>query len=81
MFESASAEWVCVEGSAHPFTVLPSVSQHLLQSPDRQGLLQHKVANAQVRRNMLQGGRRERQGREKVEVDGRDGKSRNRLLS
>lgn len=41
------------EGSTHPFAALPSVGKHLLQGPDRQGLLQHKVADAQVWRNIL----------------------------
>lgn len=66
------------EGSAHPFAVLPGVSQHLLQGPHRQGLLQHKAANTQVWRNILQGGRRERQGRKKGERAVKSGGRRNR---
>lgn len=55
--EEEEEEW-----STHPFAVLPSVGQHLLQGPDRQGLLQHKVADAQVWRNILEDGGRERRG-------------------
>lgn len=50
------------EGSAHPFAALPSVCQHLLQGADRQRLLQHKVADAQVRRDILQGGQGGKEG-------------------
>lgn len=49
--------------STHPFVVLPSVSQHLLQGPYWQGLLQHKVTNTQVWRNILQDGGKERRGK------------------
>lgn len=41
-------------GVTHPFTVLSSFSQHLLKGSNRQGLLQHKVTNTQVWRNILQ---------------------------
>lgn len=51
------------EASAHPFAALPGVCQHLLQGANRQRLLQHKVADAQVRRDILQGGRRKRRVR------------------
>lgn len=70
--------WVCLRrqvegvvlhgkkvGGAHPFAVLPSVSQHLLQGSNWQGLLQHEVANAQVWRDILQDGGRKRNVRHK----------------
>lgn len=54
-------------GSTHPFSVLPSVGQHLLQGPHWQGLLQHKVTNTQVWRNMLQDGKEGNRRRRKRE--------------
>lgn len=53
------------EGSTHPFAALPGVCQHLLQGTNRQRLLQHKVADAQVRRDILQGGSRRKGVRHK----------------
>lgn len=40
--------------ATYTFPILICVSQHLLQGSHRQRLLQHKVTNAQVRRNILQ---------------------------
>lgn len=45
---------VCVFTVTHPLTVLSAVGEHLLQGPDRQRLLQHKGADAQVWGNILQ---------------------------
>lgn len=60
------------EGSAHPLVALPGVRQHLLQGANRQRLLQHKVADAQVRRDILQ----ERKEEQKSETQ-RGGQKRN----
>lgn len=51
------------EEGTHPFAALPSVREHLLQSSHRQGLLQHKVTDAQVWRNMLEEEEEKERGR------------------
>lgn len=40
--------------ATYTFPILACVSQHLLQGSHRERLLQHKVTDAQVRRNILQ---------------------------